>query len=62
MWSLARKALAVPSAAEALPGRTAKMPVPDKHFVNGYPIAPPFPVGMEVAYFGLGCFWGAERV
>ena len=62
MWSLARKSLALPSAEEALPGRAAKMPVPDKHFVNSHPIAPPFPNGMEVAYFGLGCFWGAERV
>jgi peptide-methionine (S)-S-oxide reductase len=62
MWSLRRKPLEIPTAADALPGRAAKMPVPEKHFVNGHPLAPPFPVGMEVAYFGLGCFWGAERV
>lgn len=37
------------------------MPVPARHFVNGTPLAPPFPAGMEVAVFGLGCFWGAER-
>ncbi len=37
------------------------MPVPARHFVNGNPLAPPFPAGMEVAVFGLGCFWGAER-
>lgn len=46
---------------EALPGRSATMPVPDKHFVNGNPLKAPFPQGMETAMFGLGCFWGAER-
>ncbi|QHU98700.1 peptide-methionine (S)-S-oxide reductase MsrA [Synechocystis sp. CACIAM 05] len=46
---------------EALPGRSATMPVPDKHFVNGNPLKAPFPQGMETALFGLGCFWGAER-
>ena len=51
----------MPSANEALPGRTEKMPVPEKHFVNGRPLTPPFPTGMEQAQFGLGCFWGAEK-
>ena len=37
------------------------MPVPDRHFVNGHPISPPFPAGLEQAVFGMGCFWGAER-
>lgn len=46
---------------EALPGRSAPMPVPDKHFVNGHSLKAPFPQGMETALFGLGCFWGAER-
>ncbi|MBE9240827.1 peptide-methionine (S)-S-oxide reductase MsrA [Synechocystis salina] len=46
---------------EALPGRSAPMPVPDKHFVNGHSLKAPFPEGMETAMFGLGCFWGAER-
>ena len=50
----------MPSKADALPGRTERMPVPARHFVNGNPLVPPFP-GMEVAIFGLGCFWGAER-
>ena len=52
----------LPDAAEALPGRDEPMPVPALHFVNGHPIAPPFPDGLEQAVFGLGCFWGAERV
>jgi peptide-methionine (S)-S-oxide reductase len=51
----------LPTPAEALPGREEKMPVPERHFVNGHPLQPPFPEGMEVALFGLGCFWGAER-
>src|SRR3990172_944507 len=50
-----------PPANEALPGRAEKMPVPEKHFVNGRPLTPPFPAGMEQAMFGLGCFWGAEK-
>jgi peptide-methionine (S)-S-oxide reductase len=37
------------------------MPVPERHFVNGNPLKPPFPAGMRIAMFGLGCFWGAER-
>jgi peptide-methionine (S)-S-oxide reductase len=51
----------MPSAADALPGRDATMPVPAAHTVLGTPLAPPFPEGIEVAYLGLGCFWGAER-
>jgi len=51
----------MPNADEALPGRSETMSVPDKHFVNGNPLKPPFPEGMEMALFGLGCFWGAER-
>jgi len=50
------------TADEALPGRDEAMPVPAKHDVLGTPIAPPFPVGLERAVVGLGCFWGAERV
>jgi peptide-methionine (S)-S-oxide reductase len=55
------KKLSLPKPEEALPGRTTKMPVPDRHFVNGNPLQPPFPAGLEMAMFGLGCFWGAER-
>ncbi|MDY7016309.1 MAG: peptide-methionine (S)-S-oxide reductase MsrA [Cyanobacteriota bacterium] len=55
------KKLELPSREEALPGRTASMPIPAHHDVNGNPLAPPFPEGLEMAMFGLGCFWGAER-
>ncbi len=51
----------MPTAEEALPGRTQAIPVPDRHLVLGTPLRPPFPDGMETAVFGLGCFWGAER-
>jgi len=52
----------LPTPAEALPGRPEPMPAPDRHFVSGNRIVPPFPEGHEVADFALGCFWGAERV
>lgn len=55
------KKLAVPTPEEALPGRTESMPVPAHHFVNGNPLQPPYPDGLEMAMFGMGCFWGAER-
>jgi peptide-methionine (S)-S-oxide reductase len=45
-----------------LAGRKEKMQVPEKHFVSGNRIVPPFPEGMQLAQFGLGCFWGAERI
>ena len=54
-------ALRLPRPDQALPGREAAMPVPEAHFVNGHPLRPPFPTGMQQVVFGMGCFWGAER-
>ena len=52
----------LPTADEALPGRTARpFAVPERHFVLGTPLEPPFPAGLEQVVFGMGCFWGAER-
>ena len=51
----------MPPRGEALPGRDTAMPVSDAHFVNGNPLHGPFPDNMQIAVFGLGCFWGAER-
>jgi peptide-methionine (S)-S-oxide reductase len=59
--SLMEKKNRMVSAAEALPGRSEPMPVPAAHHVNGRPLLPPYPEGLEIAEFGLGCFWGAER-
>ena len=56
------KPTTIPSAAEALPGRDAPMPVTDQHFVNGASLKGPYPAGAQTIYFGLGCFWGAERL
>ena len=55
------KKLSLPKPEEVLPGRAEPLPVPDKHFVNGRSIKPPFPAGMEKVVVGMGCFWGAER-
>jgi len=52
----------MPAADEALSGRTDAMPVPDQHFVNFHPLVGPFPEGTQTVVFGLGCFWGAEKV
>ena len=57
----ARKKTEMPSAEQALPGRETPLPAPERHFVNGNRIKPPFPEGLAQALFGLGCFWGAER-
>jgi peptide-methionine (S)-S-oxide reductase len=51
----------LPTPEQALPGRGEAMPVPERHFVNGNRIVPPFPEGLALADFGLGCFWGAEK-
>jgi len=58
MWN---NRLRMPSPSEALPGREHRIPAPERHFVNGAPLEPPFPPGIETAIFGMGCFWGAER-
>ena len=60
MFMFGKKAR-MPQRNEALPGRAEAMAVPARHYVSGNPLKPPFPEGMELAQFGLGCFWGAER-
>jgi len=62
MWSPKRNKLEMPSAAEALPGRATRMKVPATHFANGNHLEPPYPAGLKTAMFGLGCFWGAEKL
>jgi peptide-methionine (S)-S-oxide reductase len=61
MSFLLRHKTTMPSPDDALAGRDARMPVPERHFVLDTPLDPPFPEGTEQAFFGLGCFWGAER-
>jgi peptide-methionine (S)-S-oxide reductase len=56
-----RKKSALPTAAEALPGRSQSMPIPERHFVNGHALKGPYPEGYETLVVGIGCFWGAER-
>src|ERR1700739_1073951 len=62
MWPFTRDKLVAPEPAECLPGRAEAMPAAGRHFVNGDALAGPYPAGLEKAIFGLGCFWGAERV
>ena len=57
-----RKKHSIPDAASALPGRDTAIPVPEQHYVNGNPLQPPFPEHLEQAVFGMGCFWGVERI
>jgi peptide-methionine (S)-S-oxide reductase len=57
-----RKKSEMPSAEKALPGRSMQMPLQNRHFVNGHILKPPFPAGLEMAIFGMGCFWGAEQL
>ncbi|HEX9864675.1 MAG TPA: peptide-methionine (S)-S-oxide reductase MsrA [Acidimicrobiia bacterium] len=56
-----RKKIEMPEPESALPGRSQPVEVPPAHFVNGNPLVGPFPEDTEVAVFGMGCFWGAER-
>lgn len=56
------KPKALPPASETLPGRVEEMAVTPTHFVNGNELKGPYPDGFETIYFGLGCFWGAERL
>src|SRR2546425_1077385 len=58
---LGRRKSSMVAAGEALPGRDDRLPVPERHTVLGTPLAPPYPDGLEIAEFALGCFWGAER-
>ncbi len=61
MSFIKQKTTELPGPEQALPGRNTAMPVPEKHYVLGTPLSPPFPETMQQALFGLGCFWGAER-
>ena len=62
MFAFMKKMTELLPRSSTLPGRKEKMPVPEAHFVNGHRIVPPFPEGLRLAQFGLGCFWGAERI
>jgi peptide-methionine (S)-S-oxide reductase len=60
--ALFRKKSLMPTEHDAPPGRSTPLRVPETHFVNGHRIVPPFPAGLREAVFGMGCFWGAERL
>ena len=60
--SIAPEKVSIPSAETALPGRAEKLQVADRHAVTGNPMTGPFPDNLETAVFGMGCFWGAERL
>jgi peptide-methionine (S)-S-oxide reductase len=62
MFAFMKKMKTLLPAGSTIPSRGEKMPVPEKHAVNGNRIVPPFPDGMQRAVFGLGCFWGAEKL
>jgi peptide-methionine (S)-S-oxide reductase len=60
-WLFGRNKTTLVDPSEALPGRAEPIPLPSEHAVLGTPLSPPYPAGTEIADFGLGCFWGAER-
>ena len=62
MFDLFSKKSVLPSAEDALPGRADPIPTAERHMISGRPLKGPYPDGMRTALFGLGCFWGAERV
>lgn len=62
MFAFMKKMTQLLPESSTLPGRKEKLPVPEKHFINGNRLVPPFPAGLELAQFGMGCFWGAERL
>lgn len=62
MFGLFKKPTELPTAETALPGRPEAIPTAKRHAVNGNPLKGPFPEGLETVVFGLGCFWGAERM
>ena len=62
MFAFMKKMKSLLPKESTIPGRSAKMPVPERHFVNGNRLQPPFPEGIEQTVFAMGCFWGAERI
>ncbi len=62
VFGFGRDKVQMVAAEDALPGRDSPMPVSETHAVNGNRLTPPFPSGMATAVFGMGCFWGAERL
>ena len=61
MFLFNRDKMSMPSAESALPGRATEMRVPERHYVNGANVRPPYPEGSQIAMFGAGCFWGVEK-